>query len=45
MRNFTNTTYLVSAAEATGGGSTEYQYEFGNPRTYGLHFQVALKQN
>lgn len=39
-RNLSNETYLVGAAEATGGGSTEYQYSYGAPMTFGLRFQV-----
>jgi iron complex outermembrane receptor protein len=44
-RNFTNTTYLTFGAEATGGGDAEYEYAYGAPRTFGVRFQVGLKQH
>jgi iron complex outermembrane receptor protein len=43
-RNFTDRTYLTYAAEATGGNSAEYDYGYGAPLTFGVRFQVALKQ-
>jgi iron complex outermembrane receptor protein len=42
IRNIANENYLTDAAEATGGNSTEYQYTWAAPRTYGGRLEVRL---
>jgi len=41
-RNLTNTTYLISGGEGTGGGNAVFTYAFGDPRTVGIRLQANI---
>jgi iron complex outermembrane receptor protein len=41
-RNLADRTYLVDGIEFTIGGAHMYQYSFGAPRTFGVHFEADL---